>query len=78
MLTRIDELHTTPMGAERIKRNLSIDCDPVQWCKAAILNPEAEITRQGKNYYITAKGAVIIVNAHSFTIITAHRIKEKI
>ena len=78
MLTRIDELHTTPMGIERIKRNLSIDCDPVQWCKAAILSHEAEITRQGKNYYIKAKGAVITVNAHSFTIITAHRIKEKI
>ena len=77
MLTRIDELHTTPMGAERIKRNLSIDCDPVQWCKAAILSPEAEITRQGKNYYIKAKGAVITVNAHSFTIITAHR-KEQL
>lgn len=78
MLTRIDELHTTPMGIDRIKRNLSIDVDPVQWCKAAILSPEAEIARRGKNYYITAKGAVITVNAHSFTIITAHRIKEKL
>ena len=78
MLTRINELHTTPMGVERIKRNLSIEDDPVQWCRAAITSPGAEIHRQGKNYYITAKGAVITVNAHSFTIITAHRIKEKI
>ena len=78
MLTRIDELHTTPMGIERIKRNLSIDSDPVEWCKAAILHPEADITRQGKNYYIKSNGAVITVNAHSFTIITAHRIKEKL
>lgn len=78
MLTRIDELHTTPMGIERIKRNLSIDADPVEWCKAAILNPEAGITRQGKNYYIKSNGAVITVNAHSFTIITAHRIKENL
>ena len=78
MLMRIDELHTIPMGIDRIKRNLSIDVDPVQWCKAAILSPEAEITRRGKNYYVTAKGAVITVNAHSFTIITAHRIKEKL
>ena len=78
MLRRIDELHTTPMGIDRIKRNLSIAADPVQWCKVAILSPEAEITRQGKNYYIKAKGAVITVNAHSFTIITAHRIKGKL
>lgn len=76
MLTRIDELHTTPMGIDRIKRNLSIDTDPVQWCRAAVLCPDAVIERKGKNYYIKAKGAVITVNAHSLTIITAHRIKE--
>ena len=78
MLTRIDELHTTPMGAERIRRNLCLDDEPVQWCKTAILNPDARITRQGKNYYVTSNGAVITVNAHSFTIITAHRIKENL
>ncbi len=74
----IDRLHTTTMGIDRIKRNLSIDADPVEWCKAAIQSPEAIIERKGKNWYITAKGAVITVNAHSFTIITAHRIKEKL
>lgn len=78
MLTRIDELHTTPMGVERIKRNLYIDTDPVQWCRTAILCPDAVIERKGKNYYIKAKGAVITVNAYSFTIITAHRIKENL
>lgn len=78
MLTRINELHTTPMGIDRIKRNLSINADPVEWCKAAILSPEATIERKGKNWYITAKGAVITVNAHSLTIITAHRIKENL
>ena len=78
MLMRIDELDTTPMGAERIKRNLRLDGEPVQWCKAAMLSPEAVIERKGKNYYITSKGAVITVNAHSFTIITAHRIKENL
>lgn len=78
MLTRIDELHTTPMGVERIKKNLSIDTDPVQWCRNAILCPDAVIERKGKNYYIKAKGAVITVNAYSFTIITAHRIKENL
>lgn len=77
MLTRIDELHTTPMGVKRIKKNLSIDTDPVQWCRTAILCPDAVIERKGKNYYIKAKGAVITVNAYSFTIITAHR-KEQL
>ncbi len=76
MLTRIDELHTTSMGIDRIKRNLDLKDDPVKWCKAAIISPEAIIERKGKNYYVTSKGAVITVNAHSLTIITAHKIKE--
>lgn len=76
MLTRIDELHTTPLGKNRIKRNLSIDTDPVEWCKAAIVSPEAVIERKGKNWYIVYKGNIITVNASSYTIITAHKIKE--
>ncbi len=78
MLTKIDELHTTPMGVERIKRNLCIDTDPVEWCKSAIMSSDAVTERKGKNYYITSKGAVITVNTNSLTIITAHRIKEKL
>ncbi len=69
----IDKIHTTSMGAERIKRNLGLDCNPVEWCKAAISCPEAVAERKGKNWYVRAKGAVITVNAYSFTIITAHR-----
>lgn len=78
LINNIGRIHTTPMGIERINRNLSIDADSVEWCKAAILSPESKIQRQGKNYYVTSKGAVITVNAHSLTIITAHRIKENL
>lgn len=76
LINNIDRIHTTPTGIDRIKRNLPITADPVEWCKAAILSSEAIIERKGKNWYITAKGTVITVNANSFTIITAHRIKE--
>lgn len=76
LISNIDRIHTTPMGIDRIKRNLGLDTDPVEWCRAAILSSEAEIRRQGKNWYITSMGAVITVNAYSLTIITAHRIKE--
>ncbi|MDR0411682.1 MAG: DUF3781 domain-containing protein, partial [Treponema sp.] len=35
----VEKLHTTPMGAERIKRNLGLDCDDViAWCRSAIQN----------------------------------------
>lgn len=77
LIENIDKLHTTDMGIERIKRNLQIETDDVvQWSREQILNKDATIERAGKNWYITINNCRITVNAHSYTIITAHRIKE--
>ncbi|MCI8554567.1 MAG: DUF3781 domain-containing protein [Clostridiales bacterium] len=74
LIRNIDKLHTTDRGAERVRRNLQLETDDViQWCKARILNKEAIIERIGKNWYVTADNCRITVNAHSYTIITAHR-----
>lgn len=74
LIENIERLHTTEMGVERIKRNLSLaDDDVVEWCRSRILDKRAAIARQGKNWYIRIDGAVITVNAGSYTIITAHR-----
>lgn len=74
----IDRIHTTDLGAERIKRNLSLDTDhPAEWCKSKIISPDAVITRNGKNWYVKADGCIITINAHSYTIITAHMEKIK-
>jgi hypothetical protein len=67
----IDKLHTTPMGAERIRRNLGISADPVAHCKEQI--SQAAIKRKGKNWYATTTNEIITINAHSHTIITAHK-----
>ena len=48
--------------------------DIVGWC-AARIKASDDIARQGKNYYIGFAGGVITVNAHSWTIITAHMTK---
>ncbi|WP_295086718.1 DUF3781 domain-containing protein [Ruminococcus sp.] len=78
LLSRIAELHTTELGAIRIKRNLSLDCDDVvAWCKEQLCSPEALIERKGKNWYATVNGCIITVNAYSYTIITAHKLKIK-
>ena len=50
--------------------------DVVAWCKDKINSSHAVITRKGKNWYINVDDFVITVNAHSYTIITAHREKE--
>ena len=76
LLENLDKIHTTPMGAERIRRNLALGDDVqnvVVWCKMQIELPEAAITRKGKNWYCTVEGCIITVNAYSYTIITAHK-----
>ncbi len=74
LLAHLDRIHTTEMGAVRIRRNLGlIEDDVVSWCKARMAGADARISRQGKNWYVAAAGCVFTVNAASYTIITAHR-----
>lgn len=73
LIKNIDKLHTTEMGAERIKKNLSLEGDVVEWCRLRILDASAVIQRKGKNWYVNIEHCEITVNANSFTIITAHK-----
>lgn len=74
LLANLDKLHTTEMGIDRMKRNLKIDeADVVKYCYGMILNPKAFIQQKGKNRYTYIENVKITVNAHSYTIITAHK-----
>ena len=75
LIENIDRLHTTELGAERIRRNLGLTEDPVEWCRSKIMDENAIIDLRGKNWYVSIDGCVITVNAGSYTIITAHREK---
>ena len=75
LIDNIDRLHSTEMGAERIRRNLGLSEDPVEWCRLKIADKEAIMNLKGKNWYVCIDGCVITVNAVSYTIITAHREK---
>ncbi|MCL2847293.1 MAG: DUF3781 domain-containing protein [Firmicutes bacterium] len=73
----LQKLKTTPMGVERIKRNLGLEvADVVEYCKQLIASTD-EITRKGKNWYVCASEIVITINAYSHTIITAHKRSKK-
>lgn len=72
LINNIQKLHTTDMGIERIKRNLKINCDVVEYCKNIILDKNCKITRKGKNWYCELNSIIITVNVYSYTIITAH------
>ena len=77
LLENLDKLHTTELGVGRIKKNLNLDTnDVVAWCKTKIQSPNASITRNGKNWYVSIDDSIITVNAHSYTIITAHKEKK--
>lgn len=75
LIENMEKLHTTEMGVERIKRNLSLEVDDVvEWCKVKIMDEKAVMQRRGKNWYVETDDCEITVNAHSYTIITAHAI----
>ncbi len=74
LLQNMDKLHTTELGIERIKRNLSLETeDVVKWCSEKIQQPDTLMTRKGKNWYAEAEECVITVNAYNYGIITAHK-----
>ena len=74
----LENLHTTTMGEDRIRRNAAPDEeDVIAWCKERITAPEAVIERRGKNFYITSGGCTLTVNAGSYTVITAHKSKKR-
>lgn len=74
LIENIDRVHTTDMGVNRIRRNLILrDVNVVEWCKERILDKNAIIEREGKNWYVHIDNCVITVNASSYTIITCHR-----
>lgn len=78
LTAHLDRLHTTELGVGRIRKNLSLweTDDVVDWCRKQILARGSHIERTGKNWYITTAGRCrITVNAYSYTIITAHKLK---
>jgi hypothetical protein len=77
LIENVGKVHTTEMGVGRIKKNLALgDVDVVVWCRERILDKNARIERNGKNWYVMIDDIVITVNASSYTIITAHKGKK--
>ena len=74
LLINIDKLHTTELGVKRIKKNLKIDGDVVDYCKNKILDENCIFNRCGKNWYCKIGVVEITINSYSYTIITAHMI----
>ena len=77
LLSNLYKIHTTELGELRIKKNLELETDCVlKWCDGKIKLAN-KIVRKGKNWYVFVDDYVFTINAHSYTVITAHRIKHK-
>ena len=74
LLINIYKIHTTHLGISRIKRNLGIEEDVVEFCKNKVLDKNCNIYKQGKNWYCEIDNIKITINSYSYTIITAHTI----
>ena len=49
LTAQLHKLHTTPLGAERVRRNLQIEAEDVAaWCRERILDPDTVVERVGK------------------------------
>ena len=77
LIENIDKIHTTPMGVDRIKRNLLLDdsIDVIEMAKSIVRNKNANIIKTGKNFYVRLEDVVLTINSYSYTIITAKRAK---
>jgi len=77
LISNLDKIRTTELGKERVKRNLCLETnDVVGWCAQKIQDANSNIFRKGKNWYVSINNCVITINAHSYTIITAHKMKK--
>ena len=73
LLINIDNIHTTKMGIERIRKNLKLEnIDVVEYCKNKIKDKNCYIYKKGKNWYCKIDNILITINSYSYTIITAH------
>ena len=59
------------------KKNLKLYTNNVvEFCKSKVLDNNCNIYKQGKNWYCEIDNIKITINSYSYTIITAHIIKQ--
>ena len=76
LVYNINKIHTTKLGIERIKNNLQIDNDVVDYLKNKIQDKNCIIYKKGKNYYCEIDDIIITINSYNYCMITAHIIKK--
>ena len=76
LYSNINKIHTTKLGNIRIKKNLQINNNVIDYLKKLILNKKCLIYKKGKNYYCEINNTIITINSFNYCIITAHIINK--
>ena len=77
LIENINKIHLTELGIIRVKKNLELETiDVIKYCKKIIKEAD-NINKKGKNWYVYKGDCIITINANSYTVITAHRIKSR-
>ena len=77
LLDNLDKVHTTVLGLERIKRNLSLEnIDPIVYCIELIKDNNSFIYKKAKNWYCENDNIRITINGTTYSVITAYKIKK--
>ena len=77
LIENINKIHSTELGIIRVKRNLELKTnDIINYCKKFIIKAD-NINKKGKNWYVYKEDCIITINANSYAVITAHRIKSR-
>ena len=77
IISNIDKIHTTELGEDRIKKNLKLNDDAVNYLKGKLLDDRSIVYKEGKNYYCEIDNIRITINSYNYCIITAHIMKTK-
>lgn len=77
LINNINKIHTTKLGEQRIKNNLDVSNDVVDYLKEKVTDNKCLVYKKGKNYYCEIDNMIITINSYNYCIITAHLIKKE-
>ena len=77
LINNINKIHTTKLGEQRIKNNLDISNNVVDYLKEKVTDNKCLVYKKGKNYYCEVDNMIVTINSYNYCIITAHLIKKE-
>jgi len=69
----LDKINTTILGIDRLKKNLNINNNVLEYCINQI-KQATNIIKKGKNYYIYTDNFIYTINSYTYNIITVKKV----